>query len=170
MKTVYLIVTGPFSSGKSTLLWAMSGLLNSKPTYNTNSGYYPNIYEMVVTTINRATKIYRITSPGARRIDSIYKTVPVGSLGIIVIVDSAKPETFREAKSIIWTFRAYGNLPFIIAVNKQDQPDAWSAEDLRMVFRQDENDTPFVPCVATDPMSAQDVLKTWLSRMQKFNP
>ena len=55
-----------------------------------------------------------------------------GIFAFVVLVDSAKPETFREAKAIIETFRAYqGMYAFVMAANKQDLPDAWAVEDLR---------------------------------------
>ena len=52
-----------------------------------------------------------------------------GMLGFIVMVDSTKPETFREAKRILETFEGYANTPFVVAANKQDVEDAWEPED-----------------------------------------
>ena len=56
-------------------------------------------------------------------------------LGFIVMVDSTRPETFREARKILETFRAYAPTPYVVAANKQDMPDAWDLEDMRIALR-----------------------------------
>jgi len=78
-------------------------------------------------------------------------------LGFVVMVDSTKPETFREAKAILETFRAYAPTPYVVAANKQDIPDAWPAEDLRVALRIDDN-VKLLPCIAKDKESVKNVL------------
>ena len=78
-------------------------------------------------------------------------------LGFIVMVDSTRPETFREAKSILETFRAYAPTPYVVAANKQDQPDAWALDDLRIALRLDAN-VKLLPCVAVDKEKVKTVL------------
>jgi signal recognition particle receptor subunit beta len=73
------------------------------------------------------------------------------------MVDSAKPETFREAKSILETFRAYAPTPYVVAANKQDHPDAWEPEDLRIALRIEES-VKLLPCIAKDKESVKSVL------------
>jgi len=73
------------------------------------------------------------------------------------MVDSTRPETFREARSILETFRAYAPTPFVVAANKQDMEDAWDLEDVRHALRLDGN-TKLLPCVATDRKTVKDVL------------
>jgi len=72
-------------------------------------------------------------------------------------VDSASPETFREAKSILETFRAYAPTPYVVAANKQDNPEAWAPDDLRIALRIDDH-IKLLPCVATDKESVKNVL------------
>ena len=67
------------------------------------------------------------------------------------------PETFREARHILDTFRAYAPVPYVVAVNKQDMADAWSPEDLRIALRI-ASDVKIVPCVATKRESVKRVL------------
>ncbi len=78
-------------------------------------------------------------------------------LGFVVMVDSARPETFREAKIILETFRAYAPTPYVVAANKQDHPEAWSPQDLRIALRLDDR-IKLLPCVATDKESVKNVL------------
>jgi hypothetical protein len=78
-------------------------------------------------------------------------------LGFIVMVDSTRPETFREARSILETFRAYAPTPYVVAANKQDKEDAWEIGDMRNVLRLDPK-VKLLSCVATDKESVKTVL------------
>ncbi len=53
------------------------------------------------------------------------------------MVDTTRPETFREARSILQTFRAYAPTPYVVAANKQDMKDAWELDDMRHALRLD---------------------------------
>jgi len=77
--------------------------------------------------------------------------------GFIVMGDSTRPETFREARSILETFRAYAPTPFVVAANKQDREDAWDLEDMGHALRLDKH-TKLLPCVATEKDSVKTVL------------
>ena len=78
-------------------------------------------------------------------------------LGFIVMIDSTRPETFREARSILETFRAYAPTPYLVAANKQDKPDAWDLEDMRIALRLDSK-VKLLPSVATEKESVKKVL------------
>jgi signal recognition particle receptor subunit beta len=101
--------------------------------------------------------LYLFGTPGQRRFDFMWEILAEGMLGVVVMVDSTKPETFREAKSILETFRAYAPTPYVVAANKQDLEEAWPAEDLRIALRIDEN-VKLLPCVARDKDAVKKVL------------
>ncbi len=61
-----------------------------------------------------------LARPGQKRFDFMWEILSEGMLGFIVMVDSTRPETFREARSILETFRAYAPTPYVVAANKQD--------------------------------------------------
>jgi signal recognition particle receptor subunit beta len=73
------------------------------------------------------------------------------------MVDSTRPETFREARRILETFRAYAPTPYIVAANKQDMEDAWEVDDLRVALRLAEN-VKLLPCVASDKETVKKIL------------
>jgi signal recognition particle receptor subunit beta len=73
------------------------------------------------------------------------------------MVDSTRPETFREAKGILQTFRAYAPTPYVVAANKQDRPDAWAIDDLRIALKMDRK-IKMLPCVALDRETVKKVL------------
>ena len=81
--------------------------------------------------------LYLFGTPGQKRFDFMWEILSEGMLGFIVMVDSTRPETFREARSILETFRAYAPTPFVVAANKQDMKDAWDIEDMRHALRLD---------------------------------
>ena len=74
-----------------------------------------------------------------------------------VTIDNQSGKTFREARSILDTFRAYAPVPYVVAANKQDMEDAWTPEDLRIALRIPQ-EIKVLPCVATDQESVQQVL------------
>jgi signal recognition particle receptor subunit beta len=78
-------------------------------------------------------------------------------LGLIVLVDSTRPETFRETNRIIDFFTGYRDAPFVVAANKQDHENAWSPDELRLALRLGP-DVKILPCVATDRDAVKNVL------------
>jgi signal recognition particle receptor subunit beta len=101
--------------------------------------------------------LYLFGTPGQRRFDFMWEILSEGMLGFIVLVDSVRPETFREAKHILEIFRGYASTPYVVAANKQDLLDAWSPDDLRIALKIDK-DTKVLPCVARDKESVKTVL------------
>ncbi|HEY4721049.1 MAG TPA: ADP-ribosylation factor-like protein, partial [Anaerolineae bacterium] len=87
----------------------------------------------------------------------MWEILSEGMLGFIVIVDSTRPETFREARNILDTFRGYAATPYVIAANKQDFEDAWTPDDLRIALKVN-NKIKVLPCVATDKEAVKSVL------------
>jgi len=165
MQTVQMVITGPFSSGKTQFIQSVSEI-DVVSTDKQISADSPEAQEKEATTVamdfGRITVdddlvLYLFGTPGQRRFDFMWEILAEGMLGFVVMVDSAKPETFREAKSILETFRAYAPTPYVVAANKQDNPDAWSPEDLRIALRIEEN-VKLLPCVAKDKESVKAVL------------
>ena len=108
--------------------------------------------------------LYLFGTPGQRRFDFMWEILSEGMLGFIVMVDSTRPETFREARSILETFRAYAPTPYVVAANKQDMEDAWDLEDMRHALRLD-GKVKLLPCVATDKGTVKTVLVELLTNV-----
>jgi signal recognition particle receptor subunit beta len=108
-------------------------------------------------TIDEELVLYLFGTPGQRRFDFMWEILSEGMLGFVVLVDSARPETFQEAKRILNTFRTYAPTPYVVAANKQDHPDAWEPDDLRIALRIDPK-VKLLPCVAVDKDSVKEVL------------
>jgi uncharacterized protein len=108
-------------------------------------------------TVDEDLVLYLFGTPGQKRFDFMWEILSEGMLGFVVMVDSTRPETFREARTILETFRAYAPTPYVVTANKQDCPDAWDLEDMRIALRLDPN-IKFLPCIATDKEKVKNVL------------
>ena len=165
MQTVKMVITGPFSSGKTEFIRSISEIEVVSTERGMQEGTAESMEKEATTvamdfgriTVDDDLVLYLFGTPGQRRFDFMWEILAEGMLGFIVMVDSAKPETFREAKSILETFRAYAPTPYVVAANKQDHPDAWDPEDLRIALRI-EPDVKLLPCVAMERDSVRDVL------------
>jgi small GTP-binding protein len=172
MQTVKIVVTGPFSAGKTAFIQSVSEI-DVVSTEKKISSEAEKIKEQTTVamdfgriTVDEDLVLYLFGTPGQRRFDFMWQILSEGMLGFIVMVDSNRPETFREARSILQTFRAYAPTPYVVAANKQDCDDAWELEDMRVALRLDPK-VKFLPCVATDKEMVKKVLLELLFSIQE---
>jgi small GTP-binding protein len=162
-QTVKMVITGPFNSGKTEFVQAISeiDIVSTERTISTEVERIKNQTTVAMDfgriTVDDDLVLYLFGTPGQRRFDFMWEILSQGMLGFVVLVDSSRPETFREAKSILETFRAYAPTPYVVAANKQDLEDSWSVDDLRVALRLDP-DVKMLPCVARDRESVKSVL------------
>jgi uncharacterized protein len=163
MQAVKMVVTGPFSAGKTEFISTISEIdVVSTERKITSSAEKVKDQTTVAMDFGRITVdddlvLYLFGTPGQRRFDFMWEILSEGMLGFIVMVDSTKPETFREAKRILETFQSYSSTPYVVAANKQDREDAWEPDDLRIILRLD-SAIKLLPCVALDKESVKSVL------------
>ncbi|MGA9533028.1 MAG: ATP/GTP-binding protein [Anaerolineales bacterium] len=163
MQTVKMVVTGPFNAGKTQFIKTVSEI-DVVSTEREISSEAERIKETTTVamdfgriTVDDDLVLYLFGTPGQKRFDFMWEILSEGMLGFIVVVDSARPETFREARGILHTFRAYAPTPYVVAANKQDMEDAWSIEDLRIALKLDPN-VKLLPSTASDKESVKTVL------------
>ncbi len=163
MQAAKMVITGPFSSGKTQFIGSVSEI-DVVSTERKITSAAEKIKETTTVamdfgriTVGNDLVLYLFGTPGQRRFDFMWDVLSQGMLGFVVMVDSTKPETFREAKRILETFEGYASTPFVVAANKQDMEDAWEPEDLRIILRL-KPDVKILPCTATDKESVKNVL------------
>lgn len=163
MQVFKIVVTGPFNAGKTEFIRSVSEI-DVVSTEKNISDVAEQIKKSTTVamdfgriTIDKDIVLYLFGTPGQRRFDFMWEILSEGMLGMIVIVDSNSPETFREARNILETFRAYAPRPYVVAANKQDCDDAWDIDDLRAALRLDDN-IKCIPCVANDKKAVKNVL------------
>lgn len=162
-QTVKIVVTGPFNAGKTELIRSVSEIevVSTEKRVTAESEKIKNTTTVAMDfgriTVDNDLVLFLFGTPGQRRFDFMWEILSEGMLGFIVIVDSTRPETFREARIILETFRAYAPTPYIVVANKQDLPEAWSVEDIRLALRLDPA-IKLLSCIATKKSSVKTVL------------
>ncbi|HMD89915.1 MAG TPA: ATP/GTP-binding protein [Anaerolineaceae bacterium] len=163
MQTVKIVVTGPFSAGKTEFIRSVSEIdvVSTERKISTEAEKIKETTTVAMDfgriTVDEDLVLYLFGTPGQRRFDFMWEILSEGMLGFIVMVDSTRPETFREARSILETFRAYAPTPYVVAANKQDRPDAWAIDDMRLALRLDSK-VKILPSIATDKDAVKNVL------------
>ncbi len=163
MQTVKMVVTGPFSSGKTQFIQTVSEI-DVVATERKISSESEKIKETTTVamdfgriTVDDDLVLYLFGTPGQKRFDFMWEILSEGMLGFVVMVDSSRPETFREARRILETFRAYAPTPYVVTANKQDLPDAWDPEDMRIALRLSP-EVKLLSCTATNKESVKNAL------------
>jgi hypothetical protein len=163
MQTVKMVVTGPFNSGKTAFIQSVSEIdvVSTERKISTEAERIKETTTVAMDfgriTVDDDLVLYLFGTPGQKRFDFMWEILAEGMLGFVVMVDSARPETFREARGILQTFRAYAPTPYVVAANKQDLDDAWEVEDLRIALGLDSK-IKMLPCVANDREQVKSVL------------
>ena len=121
MQTVKMVITGPFNSGKTEFIQTVSEI-DVVATEKKISSESERIKETTTVamdfgriTVDEELVLYLFGTPGQKRFDFMWEILSEGMLGFIVMVDSTRPETFREARSILETFRLYAPTPYVVA-------------------------------------------------------
>lgn len=163
MQTLKMVATGPFNAGKTEFIQSVSEI----DVVSTERRISSDIERIKETTtvamdfgrisIDDEMVLYLFGTPGQKRFDFMWEILSEGMLGFVVIVDSTRPETFREARKILETFRAYAPTPYVVAANKQDCEDAWDLDDMRIALRLN-SEIKLLECVATRKESVKNVL------------
>jgi signal recognition particle receptor subunit beta len=150
-----IVVTGAFGSGKTQFVRTLNTLDTVDPLPPPAPG---QIIAMDFGRLHIADDLtlYAFSTPGGRRFDFMWEILAEGLLGVVVLVDSSAPPTFRESRKVIHTMTGHMPVPYVVAASFQDHPDAVPPDDLQILLRV--YDVPVVPCVATDPESVKNVL------------
>jgi len=163
MQTVKIVVAGPFNAGKTQFIRSVSEIDVVSTEREITDGLRLVKGETTVAmdfgriTVDEGLVLHLFGTPGQKRFDFMWEILSEGMLGFVVLVDSACPETFREARMIAGRFHRYCPTPYVIAANKQDHEDAWPPEDLRIALKAPP-EAKVMSCVATDRESVKSVL------------
>ena len=160
---VKIVVTGPFSAGKTTLIRTISEITVLSTEQDITDSTRSRKAETTVAmdfgriTIDRDLVLYLFGTPGQDRFDFMWEILGEGMLGYILLVDSSREDSLGEAVGILAAFRKMARVPFVVALNRSAGMDPQDEERVRDVLALDE-DTPVVPCDATDRESVKSVL------------
>jgi uncharacterized protein len=171
-----LMVTGLYQAGKSRFVDPVSGgtaesvdissYIREGWTDKEGNIVGDNVSERIaVLPLPDAGCLYLLEWQGARLIDKLVNTAGDFIRGWIIVLDATKPETFREAKSILETFRAYPELAaHVIGVNRFDDPDFGTTEKPHPALRLGEQ-IILMECDATNYQHTMDVVAALAERI-----
>jgi len=160
---VKIVVTGPFSAGKTTLIRTISEITVLSTERSITDETRTRKMDTTVAmdfgriTIDRELVLYLFGTPGQDRFDFMWEILGEGMLGYILLVDASRPESLDEAGSILNAFRKMARVPFVVGLNRSDGMDEDEEAKVRAQLDLDA-DVPVVPCDVTDRESVKSVL------------
>jgi hypothetical protein len=174
--TFKVLVTGPFSAGKSTFIKTISELaVVSTERKITRPGFASTVpaprglrvdanksHTTVAMDYGRVTigddMLHLHGTPGQARFDFMWDVLSRDMAGYVLLVDSVNPDSFAETRAMHDYFLSrHKNVPFVVAANKQDAARAPKPETLRQPLNLS-LDALIMPCVGTRRTSVKQVL------------
>jgi small GTP-binding protein len=138
-----VIITGAFSSGKSTLVRTLTDgdCINIDRSGTTVALDHGTIDVLGI-------QAFLFGTPGLVRFSILRQIISEGADGMIFMVDSANPniENFNEIWNEMQEIQIVASVPCIVAANKQDLPDAKSVGEIRDLLGL--NGYPIIPISA----------------------
>ncbi len=160
---VKIVVTGPFSAGKTTLIRTISEITVLSTEKDITDHTKSRKAETTVAmdfgriTIDRDLVLYLFGTPGQDRFDFMWEILGEGMLGYVLLVDSSRQDGLDEAVGILEAFRKMARVPFVVALNRSAGLDPADEQHVRDVLGLAE-EVAVVPCDATDRESVKAVL------------
>ncbi len=175
IKKIKIVVAGPFAAGKTQFINTVSEIKTVKTERRTQAVGERSVKDYTTVAmdfgkirIDDEHELYLFGTPGQSRFDFMWEILGEGALGIIILVDSTDPSTFHEARKIINFFQSRFPVPMVVGANKQDLPNAWSPEDVRIALDIDEEEgIPVIPVSAIDKESVKSALLTLLNLIKE---
>src|SRR5437763_4975855 len=137
---VKIVVTGPFSAGKTTLIRTISeitvlstekGITDETRSRKTDTTVAMDFGRI---TIDRDLVLYLFGRPGQDRFDFMWEILGEGMLGYILLVDGDRAESLDESVGILAAFRKMARVPFVVAVNRSSGLDPQEEHKVRAML------------------------------------
>jgi small GTP-binding protein len=147
-----ILVTGPFHSGKSSIVQAISTSSVSVDRMGTTIAMDHGYLDYK----GFAADVYG--TPGQEKFDPILEFLAEEAVGVILVVDATKPETFDRARQMLTLTSGYA-LPLVVAANFTDLEESLDPDQVRERLKL-QPDVPVVPTVAVRGAGAEELLET----------
>jgi signal recognition particle receptor subunit beta len=140
MNPLKLLISGPVSAGKTTLIHTLS----ETPMIHTDEWATDEVARQKShTTVALdfgemhldGVPIHLYGTPGQERFDFMWEILAEGALGYIILVPGDDPPALPKARKIMDVLASQLDVPFLVAVSKQDLAQVWSPEDVALYFR-----------------------------------
>ncbi|MBW3647923.1 MAG: ATP/GTP-binding protein, partial [Actinobacteria bacterium] len=117
---VKIVVTGPFSAGKTTLIRTISEITVLSTETDITDATRSRKAETTVAmdfgriTIDRDLVLYLFGTPGQERFDFMWEILGEGMLGYILLIDATREDSLEQAVGILAAFRKMARVPFVV--------------------------------------------------------
>ncbi len=165
VRTVKVVVTGPFGAGKTTFIQTISEITvlstERQVSDHTRSvkGHTTVAMDFGRITVDGNLALYLFGTPGQERFDFMWEILAEGMLGFVLMVDHDREESLAEAARIMEFFTDIADVPFIVVVNKSGDDRAAAETSARKALSIPED----VPVVALDARDRDDVKRGLVS-------
>jgi hypothetical protein len=163
MPAYKIVVTGPFSAGKSKFIKTVSEIdvvsTERRITHRDKGTKAQTTVAMDYGRLTLADKVLHLHgTPGQARFDFMWGILSAEMAGFVLLVDSTDPHSFPEARELIDSFlQGRRQTPYVVAANKQDVDGAASHAKIHRALDLP-RDVLTLPCVASRKTSVRQVL------------
>ena len=161
-QAVKIVVTGPFSAGKTTLIRTISEITVLSTERGITDDTRSRKRETTVAmdfgriTIDRELVLYLFGTPGQERFDFMWEILGEGMLGYLLLVDASRADSLAEAEGILAAFHQMARVPFAVGINRATG-EPGEVDQVRDRLGLDPQ-VPVLPCDATDKASVKELL------------
>lgn len=170
MKVHKLVVTGPFSAGKTAFIRTASDIeIVTTEKRISASQLVPDGKSETTVAMDYGQKrmtagsavadvlLHLYGTPGQARFEFMWPILSRETAAFILVLDSTDRASFMDVKQILRTFRKWANVPYVVVANKQDLPQALAPEKIHRALSLSA-DILVIPCVAFDKSAVVEVL------------
>lgn len=154
VEVLEILVIGLPGSGKTSLMKTIS-----QHTFYENDD--PADWHLGELAVDTNLHVQFMEPPAVSGFDFIYLRDIIVNMDVpafMVVMDSTASEFFGETIGILQTVIAHHpTTPCVLVANKQDQPDAWSPDDIRMGLGIPDT-IAVLPCTASQTASVKEVV------------
>ena len=161
-KPLKIVITGPFSAGKTTLIKSISEVA-IVGTERDVSDETRSIKERTTVamdfgriTFAQDLTLFLFGTPGQRRFEVMWEILSEGMIGFILLVHAADDRSVEEAAHILGTFRQYADVPYVIGVSHLDEAKG-SKDEIFAKIRAALELPDDVEMIGCDPREREDV-------------
>ena len=165
MRSFKIVVTGPFSAGKTTFIKSISeiSIVSTERAISDSTRRVKAETTVAMDfgriTISKDIVLYLFGTPGQERFDFMWQILSEGMLGYILMLDASRPETFSEGRRILEFFATLSDAPYVIGATRMPEGDPSQTVELIRRELNIDGDTQIIPCNA---MEKEDVKKVLL--------
>lgn len=126
MAEVYkIVVTGPFDSGKTTFISAISEIEVVSTERTTMVGGKRRSTTVAMdfgrVTLREGRVLHLYGTPGQERFDFMWEILSEGMLGYVLLLDGSRPDTFEEGLRIMEAFERISDAPHVVVLTRSDR-------------------------------------------------